>query len=511
MTSTLRPTLSDTALAELAFAHLQHVVAIDSQSDERSTTLPTTDGQRILAAALMARFGAFGLQVECDAFSNVIASMPGKGRGARQAAVAMLVHLDTARGTDATSSLRRLPRWDGSPVPYPKNAGLRVDTKTYPAARPFLGHELVHGDGVAPFGLDDKLGLAEMLSLAELLAGDLRLEHPPLIFVARPDEEVGRDEALLGVADHLASRGVHHAYTIDGILPFEINLENFNAAMVSVRFAGEPIEARGAVLDVFLGGVNTHGATAAAEGHRAGPRLIAEWAALCPTLRVLDLESDKLRDCDLHARVEVTVADEGRARSALAQVMEDHLPRGASFRIQRATSGGGNTCADAVVRWLQGFYASNPGFTLPCEASEERDGYSHPMRVRRDDGGLRIDVRVRDFDRPTLDRRIEHLRALAPWATVVEQYSNMGPRLAAFPELLRWARVAAEEIAVAPPIVPIRGGTGVGPFLDRGIGVANLGTGYFSPESEKEFTSMENMAQHVRWLFALVQVIARES
>ena len=43
------------------------------------------------------------------------------------------------------------------------------------------------------------------------------------------------------------------------------------------------------------------------------------------------------------------------------------------------------------------------------------------------------------------------------------------------------------------------------PFLDQGVYVANLGTGYFAPESEKEFTSMQLLAEHALWLVALVQ------
>ena len=42
------------------------------------------------------------------------------------------------------------------------------------------------------------------------------------------------------------------------------------------------------------------------------------------------------------------------------------------------------------------------------------------------------------------------------------------------------------------------------PFLVRGVAIANLGTGYFAPESEKELTSLQLMATHARWLCALV-------
>ena len=55
---------------------------------------------------------------------------------------------------------------------------------------------------------------------------------------------------------------------------------------------------------------------------------------------------------------------------------------------------------------------------------------------------------------------------------------------------------------------PIRGGTGVDPFLAVNVPIANLGTGYFAPESEKELTSKQNIARHVLWLAHLVQHIA---
>jgi len=91
---------------------------------------------------------------------------------------------------------------------------------------------------------------------------------------------------------------------------------------------------------------------------------------------------------------------------------------------------------------------------------------------------------------------------------VVQQYINMGPKLKERPELVEWARAAAKKLGIASGVQPIRGGTGVDPFLDKGIAVANLGTGYFAPESEKEFTTMQTMSAHALWLFELVQLTA---
>jgi tripeptide aminopeptidase len=498
--------IDDATLGARALSHLQAVVAIDSQSDERSDAVPTTEGQRVLADWLAAFFAEQGATVERDAFANILAHFPGRGAAAGRPPVALLVHLDTARGTQAVPHLHVQPAWDGGRIPYPNNPSIQVDLVNYPAAAVFRGHDVVFGNGDFPFGLDDKLGLTHLMTLATLLPENPDVEHPPLLLVGRPDEEVGRHEAIVALAALFSERGVRHAYTIDGIWPFEMNVENFNAAMARVVFPHGDAAPEGHVLVARIGGVNTHGATAAAEGHRAAPRLVAEWAAASPGLIVLSFESDALRDCD--AVVKVAVPDADAARAALAGVMAPHLPRGASWSLETAAAAPTPTAAAShAVAWLQRFYASQPGFTLGCEDSSGRDGYSHPFRINPVPGGLRLDVRIRDFDADGLDRRIAHVQSLAPDAEIIRQYVNMGPRLAPHPELVDWAERAAAQVGVTCDRSPIRGGTGVDPFLDRGIPVANLGTGYFSPESEKELTSVQMMAAHARWLFALVQEV----
>ena len=47
-------------------------------------------------------------------------------------------------------------------------------------------------------------------------------------------------DATVGVAEMLAREGVLYGYTVDGILPFEGNVENFNASRAALRFDGRP-------------------------------------------------------------------------------------------------------------------------------------------------------------------------------------------------------------------------------------------------------------------------------
>ncbi|TPV97067.1 MAG: peptidase T [Myxococcales bacterium FL481] len=505
------PDTPNSTIAELSRRHLEDVVAIDSCSDETSTTVPSTPGQRELSLHLERFFAGLGARVEVDEYANLIATVEGRGAAAGKPALALMIHLDTARGTEAVEKLDDVPGWDGSKIPYAQNDRLYVSVEHYPATRPFVGQQLLFGSGRAPFGLDDKLGLAHLMTLVQLLADNPDIEHRPLFIVARPDEEIGRMEALVGLAELLRERGVDSAYTIDGIAPFEINVESFNGMGAQVRFPRRvSSEVDGEVVRVELFGVNTHGATAKAEGHRSALRFAAQLhqRLSAQPFTFLGFESDAVRDCDgvLHVAVGEGASVEG-LDAALQEMIAPHVPRGAGYRVTAGGPRQRDAAIEAVLRFVSGYMATSPGFTLWAEDSDERDGYSQPFRVRVSEDSLCLDIRIRDFAVEGLAARRQHLAQFAADQAIEfsHHYDNMGTRMAARPDLVETALAAADEVGVSAPIRPIRGGTGVDPFLERGIYVANLGTGYFAPESEKEFTSLELMAQHARWLVALVQ------
>lgn len=517
------PELSSDAIAALSRKHLEAVVAIESSSDETSSSVPSTEGQRRLSAYLEGFFRDAGCEVTRDEHANVIARLPGRGELANASPLALMIHLDTARGTQARDRLELLPNWDGSRVPYPENDRLQVSVDNYRSLQRYVGHDLLYGSGKAPFGLDDKLGLSHMMTLAKLLHDHPELPHRPLLFIGRPDEEIGREEALLGLAKWLAAQGVDSGYTVDGIDPFEVNVENFNAMGVSLRLGDRPVPDAigkgGERIAVTLLGVNTHGATAKAEGHRGALRLAAQVAGELAedgaAVSVLDFQSDPVRDCDGVLRLWVADADAREAVDAtLETIVGPHVPRGAGWSVEEDTTEIETAAIGAArdaLAFMRSFMASRTDEPLMCEDSDGFQGYTYPYRARRVDGRMQIDVRIRDFDPQALDARQAHVGAVArahlPGVEVqaVPQYTNMGPRLAARPDLLEQAIAAAQEVGVAAERRPIRGGTGVDPFLDAGVFVANLGTGYFAPESEKELTSMQLLADHARWLLALVQ------
>ena len=490
----------DTATRARQF--LERVLAIDSQSDERSDSVPSTPGQVALADFVGGFWAEQGARVERDAHANVLAWLPGRGALADAPTLAMLVHLDTAEGTQAVSGLDLHPGWRGERLSYSAAPRMRVDLDTYPSTSDFLGHDLLHGPGAAPFGLDDKLGLAHLMTLAWLLAQNPTRDHRPLVLVGRPDEEIGREEALLGLAAHLAEAGVTSGYTIDGFTPFEINVANFNAAQARVRFPHRALADARPRRVVRLRGVNTHGATASAEGHVSATQLAARVRAAVRGRDdvVLDgFASERLRECD--GLLGVRGAD---LADVLDRVLAPHRVRGGGWepvdeplRVTAAT--------EPMLDWIDGFLGSDPGFPLAAQDSAGWQGYSHPYRVWDEEDGLHLFVRIRDFDAAGLAARKAHVTDFTHGEVALEdQYQNMASRLSKRGDLIADAKAAAAAIGHEAVELPIRGGTGIDPFLDRGIYLANLGTGYFAPESEKEFTSLQQLRDHAQWLLALV-------
>lgn len=504
-------------LATLGTANLEHVIGIDSQSRESSKTIPSSEGQVRLAEELERFFSGLGYASRRDANANLIVSIPATAGCEAVAALALMVHMDTSEGTAAVHRLQSVPRWDGGLIAYPANDRLHVSVADYPELAPYVGEDLLHGPGTAPIGLDDKLGMAELMTLAQVLADDATIPHGALRLVFRPDEEIGRMEAVAGLASELAAAGVRYGYTVDGLDRFEVNVENFNAARARLRFQGRPIAMQLPTLNLRIDGVKSHGATAKAEGYRNATVIVARALASLDDQVALPIAwaASPIAETDATVTFAVTADSRDALLAALKAQVAPHARRGAGVTVLSERGPIRFTADDALQRALRHiatFLDEARVTPVLSEHSAGHEGYTNPYAIveRR---GWTVEYRIRDFTTEGLEARIAEVRALAGGASEVDiqhQYINMGPALAPHPELLRWAEQAARALDIQTVRQPIRGGTGVDPFLAVGIPVANLGTGYFAPESEKELTSRQSLARTVQWLTSLVQTVARE-
>ena len=185
---------ADPALAEAPEARVlrerlldtfERHVRVDSASDRRATTLPTTAMQRTFAEELAADLRGLGFQgVAVDAFANVAGRLPGTAPGRL---LLLSAHLDVVDAAPCTGIQPVRHHYTGGDLVVSAERGLVI-----PADRlaPYVGDLLVTSDGSTLLGADDKLGIAEVLHAVRALLVQ-GVPHPDLYVVFYADEETG--------------------------------------------------------------------------------------------------------------------------------------------------------------------------------------------------------------------------------------------------------------------------------------------------------------------------------
>jgi tripeptide aminopeptidase len=112
---------------------------------------------------------------------------------------------------------------------------IRVDE--HPELRNQIGNDIITSDGTTLLGADDKAGLAEIMSAAQVLVSDVSIKHGTIKLMFTPDEEIGRG---VDKAD-LEKLGAQFAYTVDGETAGDIEDETFSADGVEIAIEGVAI------------------------------------------------------------------------------------------------------------------------------------------------------------------------------------------------------------------------------------------------------------------------------
>jgi len=517
-----------------ALRDLREFVAIDSQSLEDCSDKPSSAGQVLMADCISAKLLSSNTEHLRDEFSNLIAFIPASSdEFAELAPIAFIAHMDTSEGTLAESNLRIVHNWPGNRIPY---ASL-VSVNTHPSTAKFLGDDLIVGSGRAPFGLDCKNGCALQLALVSYFNEHPEIRHGPIVLVFRTDEEIGREESLAPVVEVLKARGVTHAYTVDGVNPFEINIDNFRASKIPLEAACDgsivlPTLFRQKV-ELDIRGVTAHTITGQEEGilnaitifSRVIDRLKKEFG-IVPESFVSDAKVESNGAATFYLAGETPdqmAALLQQLSDAFREELAPHTWRGAGCTINAQTCELNSPqqeislAALNLANYLIAFEGSNPGFALLPQDSKSWDGISYPVYAQAQDGKLHLDLRLRDFSPELLERREKHAKSLAQElfgeallnSEPIFQYDNSGPTLAKHPELIFWARSASIWLGVQAELAPMRGGLGVDPFLREGINAANLAAGYYGAEGPREFTSVQMLGRHAIWLAEIARVYSQ--
>ena len=209
-------------------------VQIDTQSDASSPTVPSTAKQKNLGELLVQQLLEMGVEdAHMDDKGYVYATVPASAGAEDKPAVCFCAHMDTSPEYSGAGVIPTLHEdYDGGEIHLPKG-GIVLTPKQFGPLKEMKGHTIITSDGSTLLGADNKAGVAEIMTAAELLMKSDR-PHAAMKILFTPDEEIGRG------ADHvdLEKLGADFGYTMDGATKGSLEDETFSADGATIVFHG---------------------------------------------------------------------------------------------------------------------------------------------------------------------------------------------------------------------------------------------------------------------------------
>lgn len=210
-------------------------VKFDTKSDEESSTVPSSFGQKVFGGEIVSELKRLGIEnIEIDDMGYIYGEL--KGNIDREIkSIGFISHLDTSPDmTGKNVNPRIVQNYDGGDIVLNEEECIILSPKYFKELPNYIGKDLIVTDGKTLLGADDKAGVAEIVTAIEYLINHPEISHGNIKIGFTPDEEVGRG------ADHfnVEKFGADFAYTIDGGKIGELEYENFNAASGKVNIKG---------------------------------------------------------------------------------------------------------------------------------------------------------------------------------------------------------------------------------------------------------------------------------
>ena len=210
-------------------------IQIDTQSNEASTTVPSTAKQLELCRLLEVECRGLGLaDVSLDQFGIVMATIPATVAG-HAPTIAWVAHVDTSPETSGTGvkPIVHSP-YSGGDITLPGDPSKIITVSDNPDLERLVEGTIITTDGTTLLGADDKAGVAVIMSAAAYLMAHPEIAHGPIRVCFTCDEEIGH-----GV-DHLDLKKLDAvcAYTLDGEGEGMVDCETFSADQALVAVTG---------------------------------------------------------------------------------------------------------------------------------------------------------------------------------------------------------------------------------------------------------------------------------
>jgi tripeptide aminopeptidase len=208
-------------------------VKIDTQSDEKNESTPSTKKQFDLAEILEKELKDMGLKnVEVDEYCYVYATLPSNIDNNNQT-IGLISHIDTApavSGKNVNPIVNKNYQGGDIVLPGDKTVVIEEDDDL----KKHIGEDIITSDGTTLLGGDDKAGVSEIMEALKYLIEHPEIKRPEIRIAFTPDEEIGRGTIKFDKEKF----GAKLAYTIDGGADGEIEDENFNADSMVIKIKG---------------------------------------------------------------------------------------------------------------------------------------------------------------------------------------------------------------------------------------------------------------------------------
>ncbi|HEX6731258.1 MAG TPA: peptidase T [Pyrinomonadaceae bacterium] len=223
---------------ETALDRFLRYVKIDTQSAEDQATTPSTRKQLNLANLLARELNTLGAEnVRVSEFGIVYATVPGNlSDNSKVPVIGFIAHMDTSpavSGENVNAIIHK--NYQGGDITLPKDSSQVISVAKNPELKELVGDDIITADGTTLLGSDDKAGIAEIMTMIDILKQNPEIKHGTIAIAFTPDEEVGTGIEKFDVKGF----GAKFAYTVDGGPLGEISEETWSARTATVTFQGK--------------------------------------------------------------------------------------------------------------------------------------------------------------------------------------------------------------------------------------------------------------------------------
>lgn len=213
-------------------------VKVGTTSNDTSDSCPSTKGQLILGKMISEEMRDLGItDATVDENGYVMGSIPGNA-GPGIPVIGFIAHLDTSpdmSGENVNPQLHH--NYDGGELVLNQEKNIVLSPSELPEMKKYSGQTLITTDGTTLLGADNKAGIAEIMTVAEIILNSKNIRHGDIRICFTPDEEIGRGANRFDVSKF----GAEYAYTVDGGEIGSLEYETFNAATATVTIQGKSI------------------------------------------------------------------------------------------------------------------------------------------------------------------------------------------------------------------------------------------------------------------------------